>query len=115
MITGAMKRMMRYTVSTKRRPAPTADGKQGVPVTYLTSLKITPIDPLNTDEFHNLILRYKIEEPYRMYGAYCETTQDVQIGDIIVWNGREFLLKGCGVWDDVDETLYEMILTEMVS
>ena len=114
MISNSMKRMMRYTVSTKRRPAADANGKQGVPVTHLASLKTTPIDPLNTDEFHNLILRYNIQEPYRLFGCYCETTEDVAIGDIIVWNGREFLLKGCGIWDDGAETLYEMVLSEMV-
>ena len=63
MISSSMKRMMRYTVSTKRRPAASSDGKQGVPVVHLASLKTTPIDPLNTDEFHNLILRYNIQEP----------------------------------------------------
>ena len=114
MISSSMKRMMRYTVSTKRRPAADANGKQAAPVTHLTSLKTTPIDPLNTDEFHNLILRYNIQEPYRLFGCYCETTQDVAIGDVIVWNGREFLIKGCGIWNDGTETLYEIILTEMV-
>lgn len=113
MITGSMKRMMRYTVSTKRRPAPDANGKQGVPVTYLATLKVTPIDPLNTDEFHNLILRYKIEEPYKVFGCYCETTADIKAGDVIVWNSREFLIKGVGIWDDKNDTLYEIILTEM--
>lgn len=115
MITGAMKRMMRYTVSTKRRPVPDADGKQGAPVIYLASLKVTPIDPLSTDEFHNLILRYKIEEPYRVFGCYCETTADIRAGDVIVWNNREFLIRGLGVWDDVEETLYEIVLTEMAT
>lgn len=115
MISNSMRRAMTYTVSTKRRPVPDSNGKQGVPVTYLTALKTTPIDPLNTDEFHNLILRYNLEEPYRIFGSYCETTQDVQSGDIIVWNGREFVVRGLGVWDSGLETMYEMILVEMAS
>lgn len=113
MISSSMKRMMRYTVSTKRRPAADSTGKQAAPVLHLASLKVTPIDPLNTDEFHNLILRYNIQEPYKLFGCYCETSEDVAIGDVIVWNDREFLLKGCGVWNDGPETLYEMVLTEM--
>lgn len=115
MISNSMKRMMSFTVSTKRRPAVSSDGKQSGPVTYLTSLKVTPIDPLNTDEFHNIIIRYKIESPHRLYACFAESTQDVRIGDIIVHGNREFTLKGCGDWYDGKEHLYEMILEEMVN
>lgn len=115
MISNSMKRMMRVTVSTKRRPPVSSDGKQGAAVAHLTSLKVTPIDPLNTDEFHNIIIRYKIENPQRLYACFSAATEDVRIGDIIVYGGREFTLKGCGDWDDGANRLYEMILEEMVN
>lgn len=115
MISKSMRRMMSYTVSTKRRPATTSVGKQGAPVAYLASLKTTPIDPLNVDEFHNIILRYKIEAPERLYGCYTETTADVKVGDIIVYGSREFTLKGVGTWNDGVENLYEMILQELIN
>jgi hypothetical protein len=110
-----MKRMMSVTVSTKRRPSVSSDGKQSAPTTFLTSLKVTPIDPLNTDEFHNIIIRYKIENPHRLYGCYCASNEDVRIGDVIVWDNREFNLKGCGDWIINGSHLYEMILEELVN
>lgn len=115
MISNSMKRMMSHTVSTKRRPPVSSNGKQGAPVTHLTSLKVTPIDPLNTDEFHNIVIRYKIENPQRLYACFSESTQDVRIGDVIVYGDREFNLKGCGDWYDGAEHLYEMILEELVN
>lgn len=115
MISNSMQRMMSYTVSTKRRPAVASSGKQLAPVAYLSSLKITPIDPLNTDELHNIIVRYKIESPERLYACFSETTADVRIGDILVWGTREFTLRGCGIWNDGNENLYEIILEEHVN
>jgi len=115
MTSKSMLRMMTETVSTKRRPAVSSDGKQSAPVAYLSSLKVTPIDPLNTDEFHNIIIRYKIESPQRLYGCFCQSTEDVRIGDVIVYGSREFTLKGCGDWSYYGERFYEMILEEMVN
>lgn len=115
MTSGSMKRMMRYTVTVLRRPDPDDEGKQAMPEVHLHTLRTTPIDPLNTDEFHNLIIRYKIPEPYRIFGCYAETTADVQVGDVLCWKGREFLLRGLGTWNTGDEDLYEMILTEMAA
>jgi len=115
MISNSMKRMMTVTVSTKRRPSVSSDGKQSAPIAYLTALKVTPIDPLNTDEFHNIIIRYKIENPQRLYACFSASTEDLRIGDVIVYGDREFNLKGCGDWDDGTNRLYEMILEELVN
>ena len=112
MITSAMKRMMSVTVSTKRRPAPDANGKQLAPQPYLTSLKITPIDPLNLDEFHNIVERYGIKAPQQLRACYSQTNQDIRVGDIIVCNGREYTIEGLGPWHGDPEFTYEIILSE---
>lgn len=106
---------MSYTVSTKRRPPVSVDGKQLAPVAHLASLKVTPIDPLHTDEFHNIIVRYKLERPERMLACYSESSADVRIGDIFIHNGREYTVKGCGTWYDGNENLYEIILEDHVN
>lgn len=112
MISSAMKHMMCVTVSTKRRPAPDANGKQAAPQPYLTSLKITPIDPLNLDEFHNIIERYGIKAPQRLRACYTQTTADLRMGDILVFDGKEYTIKGLGPWYGDPEYTYEIILSE---
>ena len=110
MISSAMKRMMSITVSTKRRPAPDVNGKQQAPQAYLTALKMTPIDPLNTDEFHNVIERYGIKAPTQLRGAFSQTDQDLAVGDIIVYDGKEYVIKGLGPWVGDPEATYEIIM-----
>jgi len=102
----AMSLMMYYTVSTKRRPATGITGIQSAPVLHLAALKTTPIDPL-TEE---IALRLKIEVPVRFRVCYTTTDQDVAMGDVVVSNGREYVVKGLGEWDDHGEWFYEMIL-----
>lgn len=115
MISSAMKRMMSFTVSTKRRPLPDTSGKQAAPTTYLAKLKTTPIDPLSIDEFHNIRERFGIDGPSIMYGAYTQTTQDVRVGDIIVSEGIDYVIKGLGRWRGSPEDVYEMVLVEHVN
>ena len=114
MISSAMRHMMSVTVSTKRRPAPDVTGKQQAPQTYLTSLKITPIDPLSVDEFHNIQERYNIKGPIELRGCYSQTNADVRVGDIIVHNGREYVIKGLGPWHGDPEYTYEIVLTDHI-
>lgn len=106
MPSAAMKLMMCYTASTKRRPATGATGIQAAPTTYLTALKITPIDPLNEE----LILRLKIESPVRHRVCYTTTDQDIAMGDVLVYGGREYIVRGLGEWFDHGEWFYEIIV-----
>jgi len=102
----AMRLMMSCTVSTKRRPAVGITGIQSAPVLYLATLKTTPIDPV-TEE---LALRLGIEVPIKHRVCYTTTDQDIAMGDIITYGGRDYVVKGLGEWYDHGEMFYEVIL-----
>lgn len=50
-----MRRLLKVTASTKRQPA-MSSGKRGAPVTNLTGLRSTPLDPLSPEIAERLAL-----------------------------------------------------------
>jgi len=110
-----MQRAMRCEVTIKRRPPATSNGVQGVPEVHISSLKTTPVDPFASDRMLEIREAYKIEFPYNVYACYCEATNDIRSGDILVYNGIEYVVCGVAAWDDGDETLYELVLKDTVT
>lgn len=51
----SMRRLLRVTASTKRAPA-MSGGKRGAPVTHLTGIRSTPLDPLDPEVAERLAL-----------------------------------------------------------
>ena len=56
----AMRRLCTVTASTKRNP-PIVDKKRGVPITNLTSIKSTPLDPASAEIQQRLALNTPME------------------------------------------------------
>lgn len=111
----SMTRMMCRTVDVKRRPTVSDDGKQAAPTVVIEDLAITPIDPLDVDEFHNIVDRYGIKNPVKLRGCYTMITTEIRTGDIFVDGDKEYTVKGLGPWWGDPETFYEIVLQEHVN
>jgi len=61
------KRMTTVTASTKRNPA-IVSGKRGAPVTELTGVKCTPLDPISAE----LSNRLELETPHELLVSFAD-------------------------------------------
>ena len=72
----SFRRMAQMDASTKRNPAPTADGKRSLPVVYLAGLRCMPLDPVDGE----MKRRLELESPYTMkQTVITDSTSFVQL------------------------------------
>lgn len=95
----SLRRMMNVTASTKRSPALTA-GKRGLPATHLTALRCTPVDPANGQGAQDLALRLgdSLKQGFRIMETFTEPGQDLIDGDVLITNGREYVIRQVNEW-----------------
>lgn len=87
--------------STKRHAA-MSGGKRGAPVTSITSLFCTPLDPLDPETRERLAL----DSPHRLLQTFAQGGLDIVAGDTLVVGSTEYPIKVVGAWlwrpDDAD-------------
>lgn len=81
------------TASTKRNPA-ISDGKRGEPVTQVTSLTCTPLDPVQPE----IAFRQGLENPFELLETFVDADLDIKPGDILVVESREYSIKAVAEW-----------------
>lgn len=82
-----MKRFASITASTKRTPdVDDATGLQSGPATYLSDIKITPIQPISTD----IAERLQIQNPIHTLHTYNFDDDDVKQGDRLTPSTGEY-------------------------
>lgn len=86
-------RMFTVTASTKRPPEFTGT-KRGEAITNLYSLKCAPLRPISKQ----LSERASTNTPYVMLETCCVDTADVQMGDYLIVDGRDYPVKFVERW-----------------
>lgn len=88
-----MDRFLTVTASTKRAPAVSAS-KRGTPAAYLTSVRCTPLDPVDPE----LRQRLALNTPHELLQTFVEEGNDIVQGDILVVGSNEYPVRSCGEW-----------------
>jgi hypothetical protein len=81
------------TASTKRPPA-IAGGKRGTPAANLTSLKCTPLDPVDSE----IRERFGLNAPMELLQTFVEGGLDIKEGDLLVVSSVEYPIRAVGDW-----------------
>ena len=90
----AFRRMAMVTASTKRRPA-VSGGLVGSAATEISSLKCTPLDPVDPE------LRQRIPNvaaSQELLQTFVQGGLDIQEGDLLVVGSTEYPIRACGDW-----------------
>jgi hypothetical protein len=88
-------RLATVTASTKRRPA-ISGGLIGVPVTSISSLKCTPLQPISPD----VAKRQALNTPHEVAQTFVIGSPDIKEGDILVIGSREYPIKAVENWSN---------------
>ena len=86
-------RFATVTASTKR-PPDIVGGKRGAPVTTLTSLRCTPLDPVDPENRE----RFGLNAPMELLQSYVEGGLDIREGDLLVVSSVEYPIRAVGNW-----------------
>ena len=81
------------TASTKRSPA-ISSGKVGAAVANLTSLRCTPLDPVDPE----LRQRLTLNTPHEILQCYTEGGLDIVEGDILTVSSTDYPIRAVGEW-----------------
>ena len=92
-ISPTMRRMMTVTASTKRSPA-VVSGKRTEAVIYLKSIKISQLMPASK----RLYERAELHVAYNLSETFCDGSLDIQLGDYLTVNGRDYPVKIVEDW-----------------
>lgn len=88
------------TASTKRN-ADLGNGIIGAPATYLATLAVTPLWPLQQATVVELALSSPREFKECYHVPAADTLPDVVEGDVLVHSGREYQIYFAGEWGDL--------------
>jgi len=75
----SFQRLLTLTVSTKRATVDGTTHKKGLPTTFLSGLKATPLDPAQTD----VVLRMGLASPQQLLQTFVEGNYDIVHGDVL--------------------------------
>jgi len=92
----AMKRMMNVAASTKR--AAVTSGKRGTPTTYLSSIKILPIDPIGMAETRNRVQALGLDAPILLLQTVTSGANDIVKGDVLTVASVDYAIKDVEDW-----------------
>lgn len=84
-------------------------GKRGVPTTYLTGVKATPLDPVDPE----LRKRLALETPHELLQTFLLGSQDVLPGDILVSGTVEYPIRSSAEWSDHGEVLRHLVVEDL--
>jgi hypothetical protein len=81
------------TASTKRAAAPVS-GKTSAPVANLTSLKCTPLDPVDAE----LSKRLGLDTPHELLQTFVDGGLDIREGDTLTVGSVDYPIRACEDW-----------------
>lgn len=87
-----LRRMATVTASIKR--AVMTNGKRGEPTVLLDGLKVTPFQPAGPE----LVLSLQLQTPHHVLETYLVGIYDVQTGDVLSIDGKDYPIRGVGPW-----------------
>jgi len=93
----SMTRFLTVTASTKRAPV-IAGGKRGAATANVTSLKCTPLDPVDSALSSDLRQRLALNTPHELLQTFVEANLDIERGDILVVGSDEYPIRSCSEW-----------------
>jgi hypothetical protein len=85
--------MASVTASTKRPPA-FSGGKRGAAATNISSMKCTPLDPVDSE----IRERLGLMGPMELLQTFCDDGLDIIEGDILVVSGTEYPIRSVADW-----------------
>lgn len=103
-----MRRFLTVTASTKRAPA-LSSGRRGAPVAHVTSLKCTPLDPVDPEMRQRLALN----TPHELLQTFVKDEYDIAEGDVLVVAAIDYPIRSCAEWDWRGVTYRRLILEDL--
>ena len=103
----SMARFLTVTASTKRAPA-ISSGKRGTPTTNVSSLKCTPLDPVEPEVRQRLALN----TPHELMETFTLET-DIREGDLLVVSSTEYPIRTCAEWVWGSETFRHLVVEDL--
>lgn len=110
-MTASFARLANVTASTKRNPL--TGGKRSGFITNLSSLKITPLAPLDVSRASDLRQMLKLQTAYRIFETYAQGNPDVQDGDLLVVGSTEYPIRAVLPWAFRDDVRLNIIVEEV--
>lgn len=113
-MSASFRRIANVTASTKRPPAMDSQGQRGDPEPHLSEVKVTPLDPAETQVARDLAFRLQQENNrvYTLLQSFTELSNDVLEGDVLVVAGREYPVRMVGVWTWRKSEYLHLVLEE---
>jgi len=105
-------RLASVTASTKRPPT-VSGGKRGAAVTYVASLRCTPLDPVDPSTAPELRLRTGTNAPSELLQTFVDAAVDVKEGDVLVVGTTEYPVRYVADWTWRHTTYRHLILEEL--
>lgn len=103
-----MQRQMTVQASTKRNP--TVGGQRGVAVLEISSLMITPLDPVTIE----ILERMQLKGPIDILQCFTLGTHDIEEGDILVVDDEEYPIRGIAEWPQRrGDTVYHILVEDL--
>jgi len=93
MVSAGFVRMASVTASTKRPPA-VSSGIRGAAAENLSSLKCTPLDPVDAE----LAARVGIGTPHEVLQCFVQNGLDIEEGDILVVSSVDYPIRAVEEW-----------------
>jgi hypothetical protein len=103
-----MRRFLTETASTKRPPA-ISSGKRGTPATKISSLKCTPLDPVDPE----LRQRLAINTPHELLQTFVNGGLDILEGDFLVYGATDYPIRSCAEWKWRGVVFQRLILEDL--
>lgn len=102
--------MATVTASTKRPATISAAGKRAEsPATVISSLKCFPLDPVSQRDAETIRRKYT-NAPIDLRVTYCELGLDIQDGDILIVNTKEYPIQSVSEYEWFGSTFQKLIV-----
>ena len=106
----SFKLMATVTASTTRAPS-ISGGKRGVAVENLSTLKCTPLDPVDAD----IREQFATATPMELRQTFCQGGLDIIEGDVLVVSSASYRIRAAGEWKwEFDSTDYLHLILEEI-
>lgn len=97
------------TVSASTKRATFSSGRRSAPTEQISSLDVTPLDPVSAE----LAQRLGLDTPHEVLQTFCEGDLDLQEGDILVVGTEEYPIRALEEWTYGDTTSYRLVVEEL--
>jgi hypothetical protein len=101
-------RVASLEASTKRAPG-LVSGKRGQPATYLESIQVTPLDPVDAETRERLALN----TPHELLQTFVDGDWDIAEGDVLVVAGAEYPVRSAAQWDWRGSLYVHLVIEEL--